>query len=144
MFSTMWKQVDLGEMVLTLNPRQTKALKKRTIPISDRLASVLQELGAQKPHFPKDLIFDGHRSYYRAFKTACKRAGIDDLHFHDLRHTSSTWLDEAGISDPARRNILGHGSVRTGMRYVNPTQDVMRSVRVKMNEYRERMEKQQD
>ncbi len=35
----------------------------------------------------------------KAFGTACRLAGIRDLHWHDLRHTFGTRLAEAGFSE---------------------------------------------
>lgn len=140
MFSTIRSQVNFDKMVLELNPRQTKALRRRLIPISDRLAGELRILFATRQLVADDLIFGGAKDFDRAFATACRLAEISDLHFHDLRHTAMTWMDEAGLTDAGRRNIGGHGSVRVGQRYVNPSQDVLDSSRVKMNEFRDKLE----
>ena len=45
-----------------------------------------------------------------AFRSACQAANIDDLTFHDLRHTWSTRAAECGVSETVRRDILGHSS----------------------------------
>jgi integrase len=142
-FTTRRTQIDFERHLITLNPKQTKALKRRFIPMSDRLENALKELLAARPFGKEELIFAGLKDCDRAFATACRRAGIEGLTFHALRHTAMTYMDEAGISDPARRNIGGHGSVRVGQRYTNPTQDNLDSSRVKLNEFRERLEKRQ-
>ncbi|GJL53936.1 MAG: hypothetical protein NPIRA02_10680 [Nitrospirales bacterium] len=38
----------------------------------------------------------------------CQRAGIEDLHFHDLRHTFATRLQNAGVDYEVRQHLLGH------------------------------------
>jgi integrase len=42
---------------------------------------------------------------------ACTRAGITGLRFHDLRHTSASWLLADGIPVTAVSQRLGHASV---------------------------------
>ncbi len=139
-FTTRRSQVDFKQHIIELNPMQTKALKKRFIPMSDRLEAALQELFAKNPFGGKDLIFSGLKDCDRAFATACRRAGIVGLTFHGLRHTAATYMDEAGISDAARRNIIGHSSTRIAQRYVNQTADVHQASRVKLNEFHQKQE----
>lgn len=140
MFTTTRRQINFDKMIIELNARQTKALKRRFIPISDRLKEELDKLFSTKIFGPDDLIFGGLKNCARSFRTACKRAGIEDLTFHDLRHTAVTWMDEAGVSQPVRKNIVGHVDDRTHQRYNNPSADVLDSTRVKMNEFREKLE----
>ena len=39
---------------------------------------------------------------------ACERAGIHDLHYHDLRHTALSWLFEAGVDYAVVQKLAGH------------------------------------
>jgi Phage integrase family len=48
---------------------------------------------------------------------ACQRAGIADLHQHDLRHTFATWGLIAGMSDRVKKEIMGHSSSEMSDRY---------------------------
>ena len=61
----------------------------------------------------------------RSFKTACNKAGIDNLRFHDLRHTCATRLVEFGIPLHTVAKLLGHSSIRTTERYSHP-EDTLR------------------
>jgi integrase len=44
----------------------------------------------------------------RDFRQARKLAGLNELHFHDLRHTYATWLRESGVDPMTVAQPLGH------------------------------------
>jgi len=52
-----------------------------------------------------------------AFNRACKRAGIEDFRFHDLRHTTGSWLAMSGKDICTSAKILGHKDLRMSARY---------------------------
>ncbi|MGX1321818.1 integrase [Bradyrhizobium sp. USDA 377] len=52
-----------------------------------------------------------------AFTRACKLLGIDDLHFHDLRHEGVSRLFEAGWNIPHVALVSGHRSWASLQRY---------------------------
>jgi len=54
-----------------------------------------------------------------AWTSACRRAGIVDLHHHDLRHTFATWGLIAGMSDRVKKEIMGHSSSEMSDRYAH-------------------------
>ena len=47
------------------------------------------------------------------------RAGVHELHFHDLRHTFATWLLEAGVDYIVIEKLLGHRLPGTGDVYIH-------------------------
>ena len=47
-------------------------------------------------------------SFKHRWITACERAGIHDLHYHDLRHTALSWLLEAGVDYAVVQRLAGH------------------------------------
>jgi len=59
------------------------------------------------------------------FTAACREAGIDNLTFHDLRHTWSTRAAECGVPDSVRRNILGHSPVTMTDSYTHSSPEAM-------------------
>ncbi len=46
-----------------------------------------------------------------------KQVGIQDLHFHDLRHTFATWLQDRGVPYEIRQILLGHRLKGTTFEY---------------------------
>jgi integrase len=52
-----------------------------------------------------------------AFTRACKILGIDDLHFHDLRHEGVSRLFEMGRTIPQAASVSGHRSWSSLQRY---------------------------
>ena len=59
-----------------------------------------------------------------AWKATCRRAGIDDLHVHDLRREAACRWFEAGVPLHHIRDLLGHADISTTSRYlaVTPTE----------------------
>src|SRR5215469_14132736 len=55
----------------------------------------------------------------KGFRKAMARAGLSDLHFHDLRHTfASQWM-MAGGDLYVLKSILGHKSIAMTQRYAH-------------------------
>ena len=54
-----------------------------------------------------------------AFTRACKVLGIDDLHFHDLRHEGVSRLFEMGMTIPHVAAVSGHRSWESLKRYTH-------------------------
>jgi integrase len=65
-----------------------------------------------------------------AWKATCRRAGIEDLLFHDLRREAACRWFEAGVPLHHIRDLLGHADISTTSRYlaVTPTERMNRSV----------------
>jgi integrase len=67
-------------------------------------------------------------SLKQAYSGACRRANIQGLRFHDLRHTAATRMIEAGASIVAVSRILGHADLKTTMRYAHPEESLKDAV----------------
>jgi len=52
-----------------------------------------------------------------AFQGACRKAGVADFHFHDLRHTAASWHRMAGDDIHTVAQILGNEDLRVAARY---------------------------
>jgi integrase len=56
----------------------------------------------------------------RAFKRACREAEIENLRFHDLRHTVATRL-KTRVDAFTLRDLLGHATIRMTGDYTHAT-----------------------
>ncbi len=118
-----WADIDWQAGVLTIP--KTKAGKAQHVPLSAEAMDILRAL--QNDGNNEDgYVFrwkDGcpwTPSYVtHAFSKAAKRAGIKNLHVHDLRHTAACrWL-RAGVDIYTVSKLLRHGSVVMSERYAH-------------------------
>jgi integrase len=56
------------------------------------------------------------------------RAGLDDVHIHDLRHTVATYGSQAGSNAFGLRDLLRHATTAMTGRYVNRDADPIRAM----------------
>lgn len=115
-FSLRWRDVDLTNKRINIQAMNTKTLRSRSVPISDRL---LSELSAMPRNDAVSRVFGITDTVKRSWATAKRIAGIKDLKFHDLRHTCATRLVQGGLPLPEVSRILGHTSIVTTFRYAN-------------------------
>jgi integrase len=96
----------------------TKGRKARSVPVP---AFVLDELSAQcAGKAPGDLVFPGPDGGYLPrpkssggwFAAAVKRAKVQSITPHDLRHTCASLAVSAGVNVLALQRMLGHTSAK--------------------------------
>lgn len=100
-----------------------KTNKIRYVDMSNELAKVLKEWRLACPHSELDLVFpnneglhqDAHNMIKRRFKPALNRAGIEEIRFHDLRHTYASLLLANGAPMKYVQSQLGHASITMTM-----------------------------
>ena len=120
-------QVNLNKRTVHLT--ETKNGSSRTVPLT-RQATEVFRVALNNPVRPldTDLIFwgepgrEGIRRPYEfrpAWVRTLKRAGIQGLHFHDLRHEAVSRLVEAGLGDQEVSAISGHKSMQMLKRYTH-------------------------
>jgi integrase len=124
-----WDRLDLTAGVIRLRPEDTKTQEGHVIPLTKELTQMLQQSTIY-------LAEDGRRVLYvftytgkpigsirRAFETACPRAGITGVAFHDLRHTFVTNMRRAGVDYFRMMAITGHRTMEVFKRYHTIAQD---------------------
>lgn len=120
------RRQDLDAASCTLHIPLSKNGHARTIPLSP---TALRELLAL-PVPPDGSLFPLTPVALRlAWDRLLRRAGICDLHFHDLRHEAISRLFERGLSVPEVALVSGHRDVRQLFRYTHlRAEDVARKL----------------
>jgi integrase len=120
LFSLTWAQVDLARGIIATTT-DTKSGKTRMVPVAQRSA---QAIGALPRHIRSPyVLWQGSGARYvqmnKGFKAACRRAGLSDVRWHDLRRTAGCrWLQRDRRSMEEVCGMLGHSSVQvTETRY---------------------------
>jgi integrase len=138
-----WEHVNLGPTPLTfvlsgeswevapgwLLIERSKSGRPRRLPMSGKARGVLQTLHADETRGM--FVFQNARTggpvadIKTGFTGACRDAGIDNLTFHDLRHTWSTRAAEVGVPESVRRDVLGHSAATMTGSYTHSSPQAM-------------------
>ena len=121
-----WQEVNLDRREVRILAHTAKDDEDRILPISARLHAVL-EMARHDPagqvFGPEAYVFgsavgERTKSVKAAWKTACRKAGVRDLHFHDLRHEAGSRFLEAGWPLHEVQYMLGHSDIKTTSTYL--------------------------
>ena len=108
-----------------INIYETKNDNKRIIPISAALLKKFQLKIDREKLVADDFLFHSERDRARprcirvAFTNALKIAKVEDFRFHDLRHTTASYLAMSGVPIQTISRILGHKTIQMIMRYTH-------------------------
>jgi integrase len=134
--SLTWNNVDFDNNLFIINASNNKSKKTKRIPINSYLKTMLLELKFrnQIANEVNEYVFLGDdnkplKDIKTAFKNACRRARVEGLRFHDLRHTAGTRMLESNVNIVAISEILGHSSIDiTKKRYLHPDNSLREAV----------------
>lgn len=134
MLGLEWSRVDLDKGLIYLGSQHQKNGRHGSVPLN---AVALEALRSRDKHRKKychdtNWVFctrEGKRieNIKKSFATACRKAGIEDFHPHDLRHTCATWLVQAGVSIREVAELLRHSNIQVTMRYAHLAPENVRS-----------------
>jgi len=101
----------------------TKNNTVRVVPMNNTLLNALVDLPRES-----EFVFWNARGKHlgdvkRSFATACRKAGIENFRFHDLRHTYASHLTMRGVHMRALQELLGHKDIKMTQRYSHLSPD---------------------
>jgi integrase len=116
-----WDCIDFERGTIAL--KETKNGRLRTVSLVGEAFQILSERYLQRNHhisfvFPAKKRF-GQISIHKAWDEALKRAQVEGLRFHDLRHTFATYAAEAGASNLELATATGHQTLQMLQRYTH-------------------------
>ncbi|MBJ9121006.1 site-specific integrase [Citrobacter koseri] len=128
-----WQQIDMQRRVAWVNPEDSKSNRAIGVALNDTACRVLRHQignhnkwvfvhtragnrtdGTVTPAVRKMRVDD-----HRAWNSACRRAGIEDFRFHDLRHTWASWLIQSGVPLSVLQEMGGWESIEMVRRYAH-------------------------
>lgn len=126
-FGLRWEDVDFEKRTIVV--RHSKTGKTRTLPMSAYMQPSFIAFGIFADGGPIHSLWESKRgeridpmtssAFEQAWRRLTKRAGIQGLTFHDLRHEAACRFDEAGLTHSETQYMLGHSHRDMTSRYVH-------------------------
>lgn len=138
LFKLLWGDIDFEKGLITVQATNSKTEKERIIGMTPRVKDELNKLWELSPKKLNMSVFGITNTIKTAWKSACKEAEIEDLRFHDLRHTATTRLIRAGVPHTEVMKITGHTQIKTFLRYLNLTKESISASIDLLSAYHER------
>lgn len=105
-------------LALLLDPAKIKTEEPRAVPLSTKAIEIIDAL--PRPLAGGRLLPVERMTLYHAFVAACKRAGVTNYTWHDLRHEALSRLAERGdFSVLELAAISGHKTLQMLKRYTH-------------------------
>ncbi|MBD1549775.1 site-specific integrase [Labrenzia aggregata] len=127
--------------------RDTKNGDTRAVPVVHHLHDVLTEQAEKAACFYDELEPPAQRRWLfprrdgqepidirKAWENAREAAGIEDFRFHDLRHSTASYLAMNGASLVEIADILGHRTLQMVRRYAHLSESHVKGVVKDLNE----------
>lgn len=128
-----WQQIDMQRRVAWVNPEDSKSNRAIGVALNDTACRVLRhQIGnhnkwvfvhTRSGNRPDGTVTPAVRKMrvddQRAWNSACRRAGIEDFRFHDLRHTWASWLIQSGVPLSVLQEMGGWESIEMVRRYAH-------------------------
>jgi integrase len=112
-----WCDVDLERQ--TAYVATTKNGQPKVLPLTDSVVVELSKFvqSGNSLIFNSEIATDSPFCFYKQWKKALLSADIENFRFHDLRHTTASYLAQNGASLLEIADVLGHRQISMTARY---------------------------
>ena len=143
MLGLSWDRVDFDRRMVYLTDLDQKNGKHGSIPLNEDAAEALERRSKHCEEFcpQSQWVFANRKgdriaNIRKGFTTACEKAGIEDFHPHDLRHTCAAWLVQDGVDIRVVCELLRHTTIQVTMRYAHLSSKNVREAVERLSQFR--------
>ncbi len=113
-----WEELDLKQGFIRLSADRTKTKIARSIPLHPELKKMFSRI-PRGLYTNRIFLKDGRpfEDFKKSFRSACRKAGLNNFTFHDLRHCAINNLRLAGNDYFKIMAVSGHKTVAVFKRY---------------------------
>ncbi len=112
-----WSQVDLKRKTAWIHADQAKARQPIGVPLSDAACAVLRKRRGESKQWVFPYKGKPIAKIKTAWRKALKRAKLEGVTWHTLRHTWASWHTMAGTPIPALKELGGWRTLSMVSRY---------------------------
>lgn len=117
LFDLTWGQVDFEKRQIRLAKAEGRRKGRATVHMTDRAhAALLAAYEARTSDYVIEWGGGPVKSVKRAFAEACRKAGLEDVTPHVLRHSAAVAMAESGVTMEEIAKVLGHTNPRVTFR----------------------------
>jgi len=126
LFSLDWSDINLKTKTLTVQGKTSKSGETRYMPLNTDAINILKQWRGQS--IKSEFVFPakgGKRlnNIQTSWENVIKDSKIKNFRFHDLRHSFASKLVMKGAPLNTVRELLGHGDLKTTLRYAHLAPD---------------------
>lgn len=130
-----WNDLNARTKMLVIRDRKDPREKKgndQRIPLlavsGYDAAGLIEDQRALRANDDQRIFPFNHRSISARFTRTCQELGIEDLHFHDLRHEGTSRLFEAGFAIEQVSLVTGHKDWKMLRRYTHLRPETLHAI----------------
>jgi len=123
LFELRWSQVDMQRQCAWIHATDAKGKRAIPVPLNQDALNVLKEQIRNHEEFVFTYADKPFKFDYDTWHKTIAKAGIEDFHWHDLRHTWASWHVQAGTTLQQLMELGGWRNYSTVLKYAHLNSD---------------------